>query len=83
MIACSFDESNAVLDKPEDMTCDQCDALSVARAETSQGQPLVISCWKVTREELDEIERTGRVWLCVLGSTMPPVILTGKKEDLI
>ncbi len=77
MIATSFDESNLALGKPDDMTHDECEALSVWRGLSESGQPLVISCWKTTREELAEIARTGRVWLVVYGNTMPPVALCG------
>ena len=77
MIPTSFDESNGVLDKPPGMTYDECEVLSVWRGESSDGVPLVVSQWKPTREELDEINRTGRVWLIVLGHTMPPASLDG------
>lgn len=75
MIPTSFDESNHVLDKPQDMDRADCDALSVWVGSTPQGFPVVISCWKLTKEDLEEIQRTGRVWLWVYGVTMPPVAL--------
>ena len=61
----SFPESNCVLDKPPGMTYEECEAASVCRTHTPHGIPVVISCWKVTAEELAEITRTGRVWLWV------------------
>lgn len=79
MFPASFDESNLVLDKPDDMTHDQCDPLSVFRGNTNDGLPVVISCWKCTAEELKEIQRTGRVWVMVYGITMPPIAPTGIK----
>jgi hypothetical protein len=72
----SFYESNGVLDRPSGSTEEQCGPLSVWRGPHPNGLPLVISCWKLTKEELEEINRTGRVWLWVCGTTMPPVILT-------
>lgn len=27
--------------------------------------------------EIDEIMRTGKVWLVILGTTMPPALVTG------
>jgi len=53
--------------------------LNVARLQLEGGQTVVVSCWKVTAEELAEIQRTGRVWLMVWGVTMPPVALCGVK----
>lgn len=76
MVPASFEESNLVLDKPPEMSYDQCDALSVALANQN-GMPVVISCWKPTKEELEEITRTGRVWLIITGRTMPPASVSG------
>jgi hypothetical protein len=67
-----FDESNVVLDKPPGMTHEECQALQVFRGQDETGSPVVVSCWKVTQAELDEINRTGRVWLTIHGHTMPP-----------
>jgi hypothetical protein len=78
MIATSFAESNHVIDKPQDLDRDQCDALSVYAGESADGLPVMISCWKVTREELEQIQRTGRVWLWVFGRGMPAVALSGE-----
>jgi hypothetical protein len=75
MEACSFDESNTVLGRPVGTTAEQCDPLSVWRGVCADGAPRVISCFKLTKDELEEINRTGRVWLFVMGHTMPPVAL--------
>ena len=75
----SFPEANCVLDKPPGMTYEQCEAASVCRTKTLQGFPVVVSCWKVTQEELDEINRTGRVWLWIYGETMPPAAVDGMR----
>jgi hypothetical protein len=79
MVPSSFDESNAVLSKPDAMPDDQCSCLSVLLTTNTVGTPVVLSCWKLTAEERDEILRTGRVWLTVVGETMPPVALDGIK----
>ncbi len=73
MVAASFDESNHVLARPQNMTAEECEPLSV---HVSDDPPVVISCWKLTKEELEEINRTGRVWLWIWGRTMPPALLT-------
>lgn len=77
--ACSFPESDAVLDKPNGMTYEDCSALSILRVQTADGMPAVVSCWKLTAEELAEINRTGRVWLMIYGVTMPPSVVCGEK----
>jgi hypothetical protein len=77
MIAASFEQSNQVLSAPEGMTHEEVNPLSVCITTDEAGLPLVISCWKVTADELIEIARTGRIWLGVVGQTMPPVWLMG------
>lgn len=79
MTPTAFDEENAVLDPPVDMTLDECSVLSVYKGNMQDGTPVVISCWKPTKEEWEEIQKTGRVWLIVYGNGMPPVALTGNK----
>lgn len=77
MIPTAFDEENMVLNKPNAMTANQCEALSVYRGQYVDGTPVVISCWKMTAEEMEEVKRTGRIWLTVMGATMPPAHLSG------
>ena len=75
-VPASFDESNAVLEAPANVDCQ---ALSVYRTEIQDGIPVIFSCWKLTAAELGEINRTGRVWLGILGVTMPPALVLGTK----
>lgn len=59
-----------------------CEVLTVLKTQIhleGQNIPVVISCWKLTKEELEEINKTGRVWLTVVGDTMSPVQLTVEK----
>lgn len=57
-------------------TADGCDPLPVVRAEMTDGTPVLVSAWELTVDELEEIQRTGRVWLLVIGNAQPPVGLT-------
>lgn len=80
MVPTNFDGSNGVLDKPEDMDREECTPLCVQFcAIQPEGLPVTMSCWKLEQEELEEIKRTGRVWLSVVGIGMPPVILSVAK----
>lgn len=80
MFPTSFDESNAFLSKPEDLSDDQCVPLSVQSGLLQPDDlPIILSCWKMTKEEQEEIAKTGRVWLGVLGNSMPPVLVAGIK----
>lgn len=78
MIATAFDEETTVLHPPEGMTSDEVFALSVGKGIYVDGNfPVVVSCWKPTAEEWEEMRRTGRVWVAIMGHTMPPVIISG------
>lgn len=77
--AAAFDEGNTILDPPTGVSLEDCDVLNVCKGVLPNGIPVVISCWKITTEELEEITRTGRIWLMVWGDTMPPAAVVGNK----
>lgn len=77
MVPTSFAEENIVLDKPPELTYDQCEAINAFRGHSTVGLPITITCWKPTRDELEEIQRTGRVWLLTYGFVVPPSIVLG------
>lgn len=79
MIPTAFDEETNVLGPPEGWGEDVVGSLSVAHGVNPMGIPMVISCWKITQDELAEFQRTGKIWLMVVGNTMPPVMLTVHK----
>jgi len=80
MLPVSFPEQNKVYLKPEGWTDEQCSDLPVWQGaapidEAGNTAPVIISCWQFSKEDLDEIQKTGRVWLSVTGSSQPPVSL--------
>jgi hypothetical protein len=87
--AIDFTERNDFLGKPENMTENQCYALPVARIATyvpgeDETKPAVqvhahISEWQLTDEEKEEVARTGKVYLKVIGMTTFPVSVHGIK----
>jgi len=79
MIAASFEEANKVFDKPTTMSHDECESLSVLQSIDQNGNPVIVSCWKPTQEELDEITKTKRVWCIFYGTGIPPHCLSGIK----
>lgn len=42
-----------------------------------------VSCWRLTDEELEEVKRTGVVWLRTDGLGMYPIYVSGKALVLI
>lgn len=82
MEAAAFDGENTVLHPAPGSDLDRVQPLSVQLGRTADGLPAVLSCWRLTREELDEVNRTGRVWLLVMGRSMPPASVEGVRPDL-
>lgn len=78
----SFDEANFVFDKPKNMTYDECSPASCFVGRDVSGQDLVITCWKLTKEEVDEIINTGRIWCYHYGTNLQPHALSGKNPFL-
>lgn len=62
-----------VFTKPADMTDEECMDLPVFKGTYADGLPSIISCWQLSKEDLEEIQRTGKVWLRIVGHGMPPV----------
>jgi hypothetical protein len=67
----NFEGANVIMRAPEGM--DNCEDLIAFR----NGQQ-VVSCWKLTEEEVGEIRETGCVWVSIWGNTMPPISVSGK-----
>ncbi len=38
----------------------------------------VISCWRLSKEELEQINETGVVWLSIHSQPIPPVYVSGE-----
>jgi len=72
-----FPEQNLVYGKPEGMTDDECSPLPVFKGKVG-GFPGIVSCWKLSEEELEEIQRTGVIWLNIVSYSHPPVELMAK-----
>lgn len=78
----AFDESNAAQGDSLQILNSEFAPLSVLTTVTESGLPIVLSCWKLTQEELNEINVTRRIWLTVMGEQMPPVMVAGHKPKL-
>lgn len=67
-----FETMNGVYGKPTDMTDEQCGSLPVLKTDSH-----VISCWKLSEEELEMVKKTGVVWVGILGHTVIPFWVAG------
>jgi hypothetical protein len=75
MPSVDFPEANFTFSKPKDMTDEQCMPLHVWRGNDQDGFPLIISKWSLSAEDLEEIKKTGSIYLIITGIGMPPVSL--------
>lgn len=67
-----FKEQNHCIQKPESMTDEQCNSLP---CHIDYKNHQVISCWELTKEELEFINKTGKIYLSVMDIPPPPVAL--------
>ena len=75
MMPFTFPEANKVYAKPSDMTDEQCSDLPVWVGKDNNGFPMILSCWKFSKEDLENIAKTGVMWLAITGTGMTPVSL--------
>jgi len=73
-----FPEVNFVFNKPEGFTDEQCSSLPAYRQNEPGQFPLIVSCWKLSSEELAKVQETGVVWLTTVGISIPPVAIEVK-----
>lgn len=69
-----FREANTTLLPPPGCV-EPVDELPVHIGNTTDGYPRVVSCWRLTRPELEKLMETGVIWLIAIGTTHPPVYL--------
>jgi hypothetical protein len=80
MLPTTFEGCNKVYSKPKGWTDDQCSDLPVweGRApidDKGNTVPTIISCWKLSKEDLEEVQRTGVIYLSICTTVQPPVPL--------
>ena len=77
--AIDFPESNTTYKRPPPMTEEECFDLHTWKSPTT-----VVSCWKLTPEELERIAETGVVWLSVMApNNLPPCCVMIDKPCMI
>lgn len=75
MYAARIDGATRCLAKPGDMSDDECHSLHVRDVLTPEGNPVMLSAWVPTPEELQALMAGGHVVLGVCGNAHPPVFL--------
>lgn len=80
MLPIDFPQRNKVFTKPEGQTDEQCSDLCVWQGNVTIDEegtqvPAIISKWQFSKEDLEEIKKTGHMWLSITGDSLPPVSL--------
>lgn len=70
MKAIKTETANAVFVK------EGCYDLPGTRFAYADGTPGIETCFEFTPEELEQINKTGRIYLYMLGTTVPPLYLS-------
>jgi len=68
-----FPQSNFVFKKPSNMTDEECFELPVCKTNDIAGLPVIVTCWRLSKEDLEEINKSGVVWVQIVGHGMPPI----------
>jgi len=70
--------TNSALKAPEgsDGVCD----LPITRLVSPEGYPAVESCWELSKEELEKVKETGKIYFVCMGKTHPPISLAIKSQ---
>ncbi len=50
--------------------------LPVTKYVTDDGIPAMQSCFELSKEEMQEVIRTGRIYFSLYGNTHPPICLS-------
>lgn len=75
MIPKNFPEANCVFKKPNGFTDEQCGDLPTFMGTGPDGVAVIISCWALTKEDIEAINQNGVIYLTIVGIGMPPVSL--------
>lgn len=66
-----FEGANVVFQAPKGAT--DCVDLQVC-----MNSEQIISCWRLSKAELEEVAKTGVVWVSIQGQGMPPIYISGE-----
>lgn len=80
MIPSTFAEANKVFGPPPDLHESQCLSIpafiGMVESGSCDGAGIVITGWKPTQQELDELNNGSLVYLCCVGGLLPHYIGT-------
>lgn len=77
---CQFPEQNVVLvGSPEDRAAGNVLDLPAHRYRDLDGCTRIITKWRLSLKELEEVRRTGVIWIEAWGYSQPPIAVIGQE----
>ena len=79
MESANFDQSNIILGPPDGLTEDDVKTIHAFKGVRNLGDhksTVHVVCYKPSREDMVRMERTGRLWVQVLGDNYPPISMS-------
>lgn len=70
-----FKEANEFMAPPADVADRYTNVLELPLHRTEGDPEVLVSCWRLTVPEIEEITRTGLLWVQVLGPNHPPMAI--------
>lgn len=79
----NFDGSNAIYGPPRGMSESEVRSIFAYHGPVYDwpGTNNTVVCWKPRQDEIDEIQRTGQVWIVMMGG-LAPHFVTGHKPTM-
>lgn len=69
-----FPQANFTFGKPSSATDEQCGSLRVYKGvDRSLDWPVVVSCWQLSPEELEQVQQTGKIYIRMYTEIIPPI----------
>ena len=68
--------TNSALKAPKGST--DVDELPITRLVAPNGSLAVESCWELSKEELEKVKETGKIYFACMGETHPSILLSTK-----
>jgi len=60
-----------------------CNDLPATLAKNPSGQDEVETCWELSDEEVEQVVKDKRVFLYIMGKTVPPLYMTTESDVIV
>ncbi len=81
MIPIDFEGSNIIMEKPKEMTDEQCMPLHAMKSVTTDGFPFFIECWQPNKEDIEAIINGRPIYIQILSNSLPPISVWTLNEN--